>query len=56
MRKLCNKYRKLLDNIYISSSSSISPSHYMYSELKSQSPNDLIKKLRKMKIKQQTIK
>ncbi len=39
----------------ISSSSSISPNYYEYKELKSSSPNDLIKKLRKIKIKQKTI-
>jgi hypothetical protein len=53
MRELLTKYKELL-NITPSSisslSSSISPKYYEYKELKS-SPNDLIKKIRKMKIK-----
>ena len=57
MRKLINKYKKILNHFTTSPSisSSLSPSQYEYRELKSPSPNDLIKKLKQIKIKQKTM-
>ncbi len=55
MRKLVNKYKKIVNGFTLSptsssKSSSLSPSHLEYKQLKSPSPSNLIKKLKRMKI------